>query len=175
MTTEPQNSFLNDLDDFMSLWNRANAQIQTLGNEKPANPPLYFDPIDISTPTFFSFIRTLLAFEHSDTFAVLALRPDPFTYFYHHFKKYPAFVVRPEHSVDDYFAFLNADPGDSPADALATNAQRYAILPMDGSWFVYGNWSKEMSVLSGPSTLIEFGRRSYPFFLCPGADFCIVD
>jgi hypothetical protein len=175
MIRKSRGSFLNNQDDFMPLWNRANACLQTLSSARPAEPALYFDSIDISTSTFFFFIRSLLEFEGADTFAVLALRPDPFGYFYHHFKKYPAFIVRPEHDVDDYFAFLNADPGDSPADALANNAQRYAILPTGGSWFVYGNWSKEMSVLSGPSKLVEFGHRNYPFFLDPGPEFRIAD
>jgi hypothetical protein len=166
---------LNTLDDFLPLWTRANAAAQTLADSALTQPTLYFDSIDISTPTFFFFIRALLAFESADTFAVLALRPDPFAYFHHHFKKYPAFLVGPEHSVDDYFAFLNADPGDSLADALASNTQRYAVLPINGSWFVYGNWSKEMSALTGPLDVLTFSRRHYPFFLYPGANFRIVD
>lgn len=170
-----RSNFVNNLADFMPLWNRANAAVQHLADSVGTESTLYFDSIDISTPTFFFFIRALLEFEGTDAFAVLALRPDPFTYFHHHFKKYPAFLVGPEHNVDDYFAFLNADPGDSPADKLASNAQRYAILPIDGNWFVYGNWSKEMSALTGPLDLLKFSHEHYPFFLYPGANFRIVD
>jgi len=175
MINRQKSNFLYNLEDFMPLWNRANAAVQTLAESARTQPTLYFDSIDISTPTFFFFIRALLAFEHADTFTVLALRPDPFTYFHHHFQKYPAFHVGPEHSVDDYFAFLNADPGDSLADALASNAQRYAILPTNGSWFVYGNWSNEMSALIGPADVLKFSREHYPFFLYPGPNFRIVD
>lgn len=175
MINRQKGNFLNSLEDFLPLWNRANAAVQTLADSARTEPTLYFDSIDISTPTFFFFIRALLAFERADTFAVLALRPDPFTYFHHHFKKYPAFFVGPEHNVDDYFSFLNADPGDSLADALASNAQRYAIVPINGNWFVYGNWSKEMAALTGPLDVLKFSREHYPFFLYPGAKFRIVD
>jgi hypothetical protein len=105
MIERQRDNFLNALEDFLQLWNRANAAVQTLADSGQTVPTLYFDSIDISTPTFFFFIRALPAFEHADTFAVLTLRPDLFAYSYHHFKKYPAFLVGHEHSFEDYFAF----------------------------------------------------------------------
>ncbi|HEY3597940.1 MAG TPA: hypothetical protein VGL08_10580 [Paraburkholderia sp.] len=167
-------NFISKLDEFMPLWKRANAGVQTCACSTPQTL-LYFDAIDIATQRFFEFIRSLLAFEGARTFAVLALQPDPFSYFYHHFKKYPAFIVGPENSDNEFFAFLHADPGDSPADALAYNAQRYAILPSTDSWFIYGNWSKQMSALCGSADAIAFAREHYPFFLDPGENFKIVD
>ncbi len=71
MINRQRSNFPNNLEDFLPLWNRANAAVQTLVDSSRTEPTLYFDSIDISTPTFFFFIRALLAFESADTFAVL--------------------------------------------------------------------------------------------------------
>ncbi|MFC0402267.1 hypothetical protein [Paraburkholderia rhizosphaerae] len=119
--------FLGERDDFLPLWTRATDAQKALDCLPPSWSTLYFDATDIDLPNFFEWVRALLRFEGGTEFAVLALSPDPFSYFYPHFHKYPAFLVRNEHSLDDYYAFLHADPGDSPADALAYNAQEYAL------------------------------------------------
>jgi hypothetical protein len=125
---------------------------------------LYFDVIDISLPGFFELIRMILRFEGGMDFAVLALNPDPFDSFFYHFKKYPAFVVREDDSIEEYYSFLHADPGDSPVDALAYNAQEYAILPISGSWYAFGHRPSEVGRLCAGREIIEFSRKHYSYF-----------
>jgi hypothetical protein len=130
-------------------------------------PPLYsvvyFDAGDFALRGFFGLLRKLVQLKGGTDFAVIALEPDPFFYFYRHFKKYPAFIVQGEHSLDDYFAFLYADPGESPADALRYNAQQYAILPMCGSWFILADRGSEVGQLVGRRDIVEFSRSHYPY------------
>lgn len=159
-----KNVFVSDRNEFLPLWTRATDAQKALAHLPPSWSTLYFDPVDISLPDFFEWVRMLLQFEGGTEFAVLSLAPDPFMYFFHHFRKFPAFLVGNEHSVDDYYTFLHADPGDSPADALAYNAQEYALLPVAGSWYVFGNRRSEVGRLVAKREVIEFSRRHYPYF-----------
>lgn len=167
--------FIKSLEEFLPFWRRANAGAEKLASLPSNEPVLYFDTIDIATPPFFEWIRSTLAYEGTSAFVVLAIRPDPFTYFHHHFGQYPAFVVGPEHGEDEYYAFLHADPGGSPADALMYNAQRYAVLPTQGEWFIYGNWTRETAAFIGSPEVMEFSRQRYPFFQARDQYFQIVD
>lgn len=168
-------NFIKNLDEFLPFWERANAGVRKLALPSSNRTVLYFDTIDIATPPFFELIRSMLAYQGASAFVVLAVSPDPFTYFHHHFGKYPAFVLGPEHDEDDYYAFLHADPGGSPADALVYNAQRYAVLPTQGDWFIYGNWTRETGALIGSPEVMEFASQHYLFFQERDDDFRIVD
>jgi hypothetical protein len=166
--------FMGDSATFLPLWERASASAQALANI-PSRDLLYFDSVDISTQKFFDLIRAMLAFKGATDFASLVLKPDPFSYFHFHFGKYPGFIHRAEHTDDDFFESWQKDPGDSPADCLWANSERYAVLPIPGDWFVYADRKWEMGVLSGPPDIISFARNFYPFFLDPGEGFKIVD
>ncbi|MEZ0604237.1 hypothetical protein ACAX43_19050 [Paraburkholderia sp. IW21] len=165
--------FITDLAIFLPLWERAHAGREKLAGASSAEL-LYFDSVDISTQRFFELIRALLAFKDASDFATLVLKPDPFSYFHFHFHKYPGFVHRAEHSDDDFFESWQKDPGDSPADCLWANSERYAVLPIPGEWFVYADRKWEMGVLSGPPDIVAFARSFYPFFFDPGEEFIIV-
>jgi hypothetical protein len=94
---------------------------------------------------------------------VVSLKPDPLNYFHHHFSKYPAVVFRPEHDVRDFVDSLNADPGGSPADAISNNSERYVVLPLPGDWIIYADLKQELAAMSGPTDIIDFARKHYPF------------
>lgn len=162
------------MDEFLPFWTRAIAGVERLALASSDCAVLYFDAIDVATPPFFELIRSMLAYEGVSEFVVLAVRPDPFAYFHRHFEKYPAFVVGPEHGEADY-AFLHADPGGSPADALVYNAQRYAVLPTQGDWFIYGNWTRETGVFIGSLEVMESAGQHYLFFQERDQHFQIVD
>jgi hypothetical protein len=169
-----QLDYIHDLATFTALWGRARTGVQSLVN-KPRDELLYFDPIDIATQKFFDLVQAVLVFTNTTDFATVILKPDPFNYFHHHFGKYPAFIIGPEHDEDDHYAFLHADPGGSPADALMYNAQRYAVLPTQGDWFIYGNWTRETGAVIGPPEVMEFARQHYLFFQERDQHFQIVD
>ena len=65
------------------------------------------------------------------------LDPDPVHYFHRHFKKYPALEIDRGDSARDYLAFVNADPGGNPADAVGTNWWACVIVPPSSKWFVH--------------------------------------
>jgi hypothetical protein len=130
--------FIGDSTIFGPLWERANTRVKTLAGIPPADL-LYFDSVDISTQKFFELIRALLAFKGASDFATLILKPDPFSYFHFHFRKYPGFVHHAESTDDDFFESWQKDPGDSPADCLWANSERYAVLPIPGEWFMYAD------------------------------------
>jgi hypothetical protein len=166
--------FISDSATFSPLWERANANTKALVNI-PSTALLYFDAVDISTQKFFDLVRAMLAFKGAADFASLVLKPDPFGYFHFYFGKYPGFVHRAEHTDDDFFESWQKDPGDSPADCLWANSERYAVLPIPGDWFVYADRKWEMGVLSGSPEILSFARNFYPFFVDPGEGFKIVD
>jgi hypothetical protein len=91
------------------------------------------------------------------------LRPAPETYFYRHFAKYPAFIFLPEHSDQDFVESLNSDPGGSLADAFDANSEQYVVFPLSGKWVIYADRKQELAAMAGPSDVIEFTRKHYPF------------
>lgn len=166
--------FISDSVTFVSLWNRVNEGVKRISGIRPTDL-LYFDSIDISSQKFFELIRALLALEGTTDFATLVLKPDPFDYFHFHFGKYPGFVHGVEHTDNEFFEALMKDPGDSPADCLWANSERYAVLPMQGEWFVYADRKQETGVLSGPPDVMAFARSFYPFFTDPDEGFEIAE
>lgn len=166
--------FISDSATFYPLWERASTRVQELAPASPAEL-LYFDSVDISTQKFFELVLALLAHEGRRDFVSLVLKPDPFSYFNFHFHKYPGFMHRAEQSDDDFFESWQQDPGDSPADCLWANSERYAVLPTPGTWFMYADRKREMGVLTGPPNILAFARSFYPFFLKPGEGFSVVE
>ncbi|HYO79407.1 MAG TPA: hypothetical protein VE010_23275 [Thermoanaerobaculia bacterium] len=75
-----------------------------------------------------------------------SLEPDPVGYFFAHFGKYP--LIRYDTAVDgDGFRKpLNEDPGGSPADAIMTNTERFAMFPRDLSWLLYADRGWELAI-----------------------------
>ncbi len=155
---------------FLPLSERATANVKTMA-QTPSSGLLYFDSVDISTQKFLDLIRALLAAEGASNFASLVLKPDPFSYFNFHFHKYPGFVHRADQSDDDFFEAWLTDPGDSPADCLWANSERYAVLPLPGSWCIYADRKWETGVLAGPTEIIALARDFYPFFRVPPEGF----
>lgn len=159
-----RSEYLTSFSEFAPQWARAKEGVQTLVHLMRSDAPvLYFDSGDLSTLKWYNFVRSLLEFKGEDTFVVLVLRPDPVTYFHHHFRKYPAVVIRPEHNGQDFLNSIHADPGDSPADAIEVNSRRYAVLPVTGDWMICGDRYQEYDAMFGPPDVIEFTREHYPF------------
>lgn len=160
--------FIHDRDSFVQLWQRANSCVQSSASARPSEL-LHFDSSNIAALKFLGLIRKILAFNGAGEFALIVLDPDPFNYFQFHFEKYPGFIVKAEHSDDQFFRMLFADPGGSPADAIGHNSERYMILPLPGDWFVYGDRAKGggTGLLSGPPDLMAYARTSFHFYENP--------
>jgi len=165
-----QLDYIHDFSQFTALWDRAKTSVQRL-TDIPVAELLYFDPIDIATPKFFDLVQTLLIFRGAADFATLILKPDPVTYFHHHFGKYPGFIHGRTNTYVEFFDFMMQDPGDSLADALGVNHEHYVIMPIDGEWIAFGDRSWEVGVLHGPPDVMKCAREFYPFFIKPPSGF----
>lgn len=169
--------FVDDPTEFHELRVRATAGVRML-QCAPQNEIVYFDSAIVTTHHFYKFVRDLFRFTNgtADSFAFVGLRPDPVGYFFHHFSKFPAIIFQPTDSETDYCTMLQADPGGSPADALAFNTWAYVVLPSSGDWIAYGDDSKEIAVFSGAPEVNEFARTTLARDIVrPAPDFKIID
>lgn len=162
--------FIHEEHEFTSFWQRAISEVELL-RKKSKQDFLYFDPIDIQVQKFFELVKNLTDLENRSDFAVISLKPDPFRYF--HFKKFPGFIHRSSNTDNDFFSIMRADPGDSPADSLASNSQQYVVLPLEGNWIAFADWYWDIGVLYGPPNIMALARRVYPFFIEPPEGFRI--
>lgn len=112
--------FVDDPAEFQELRVRATAGLRML-QFTSQNEIVYFDSAIVTTHHFFEFVNDLFCFTNAtaDSFAFIGLSPDPLGYFFNHFSKFPAIIFQSTDSEADYCAMLQADPGGSPADALA--------------------------------------------------------
>lgn len=99
---------------------------------------------------FIDFFHKINAFllassEFQWTFAVID--PNPQTYFYYHFKKYPVFEVTIEDDIENYKSLIWEDPGDSPADSLDTNAAVIVVYSKTLNWAIYADKEFEIGIV----------------------------
>lgn len=171
-----KSEYLTDRDTFYRLFQQADNGRRLVAAAVEAGSALYFDSSDICTFRYHAFIRSLLSKCGETSFAALVLRPAPEAYFYRHFSKYPALIFQPEHSDQDFVASLNADPGGSLADAFDANSERYIVFPLHGEWAIYADRKFEVAAMAGPSEVLDFARKNYPFAVFEeNAEFVVKD
>jgi hypothetical protein len=98
---------------------------------------LVFDSAMLSTRSFREMLNTLSSMSGDAYIDFLLLEPSP-EYHLLHFGKYPLLRILTTDSADDYIAFLNADPGGSPADAVGVNCRHFVIHSSSQAWFIRG-------------------------------------
>jgi hypothetical protein len=170
-------TFVDNPTEFHDLWVRAIDGVRAL-QRASQHEIVYFDSAIVTTRHFFKFVRDLFRFTNAtaDSFAFVGLRPDPLGYFFNHFPKFPAIIFQPTDSEADYCTMLQADPGGSPADALAFNTWAYVVLPSSGDWIAYGDDSKEIAVFFGAPEVNEWARTTLARDIVrPVADIKIID
>jgi hypothetical protein len=96
-----------------------------------------FDDAELLSTEFATLIQNLLAASKDQQAYFLVLSPDPETYFYRHFKKYPLLEIARGDSPKEYIAAMNESPGTSSADALGINSFASVIVPLSGRWFAH--------------------------------------
>lgn len=160
--------FIHDRETFTLFWQRARECAEKLA-VIPASDLLHFDSSNIGTQIFRDLIRGIANFKGTGELAVIVLNPDPFSYFYFHFGKYPGFIVKAHHSDNDFFEILMMDPADSPADAIGFYSEQYVVLPVSGEWFIYADraWGGGTGFLTGPPDVMTFARESFAFYENP--------
>lgn len=94
---------------------------------------------------YFVYLSRFVEKVQESRFWFACLEPDPATYYYQHFKKYPFAEMLLHASPDEYLALLRQDPNGSPADALAYRADMIVFYSHSKRWVVYGE--RELSLI----------------------------
>ena len=125
---------------------------------------IFIDFDEIFSAKFFDHIKVFLKMIQNKNCYLSVLDPDPRDYFFHYFGKY-SFI---EFSVDEtsmsYIQILQADPGDSPADAIAINSTIVAIYSDSADWVIYGDRNMELGIFgcSNSSLMNDFVSSYMP-------------
>jgi len=98
---------------------------------------LHYDSSELRTTKFFQLLENLMRWSKDTKCYYIVLDPDPVTYHWKEFQRYPAFEVASGNSATDYLKALSQDPGGSPADAVGTNWFEYMILVPSRRWFIH--------------------------------------
>jgi hypothetical protein len=85
------------------------------------------------TKTFFGLVTRDPCFAEDGDWVIFALEPNPFLYFHRLFGMFPLIVGSSLASASDYIEAIHADPGDSPADAIATRSDVVVVSSRYGS------------------------------------------
>lgn len=108
-----------------------------------------FDITEVWMAAFFDAAKHVMQVRGDQTRLLVAMiRPDPIGYYYAHFRKFPLFQFDRSDDAQTYLDALNADPGNSPADALVHNAAVLAIYPESCQWVVYGDRDFEVAIIA---------------------------
>jgi hypothetical protein len=96
-----------------------------------------FDDSSTFTPEFGELVQELLSLSTDNQAHYMVLRPEPVTYFHHHFGLFPIVALKKGDTAETYLALLLEDPGGSPADAVGINCYEWVILPESHRWFAH--------------------------------------
>jgi hypothetical protein len=126
---------------------------------------LIFDDAEICTTKFAELLQRLMEWSDDQVARYIVLDPDPVHYFHRHFDKYPALEITRGDSAREYLAFLNADPGNSPADAVGTNWWACVIVPPSSKWFIHAlrDSGSNGGHLWVPPEWVEEVAKVYPY------------
>ncbi len=141
-----QRIFLNKMEQLKSIVDiNARFPLRTISKEFSEICFVNFD--DIFTQEFFEGLRSfLIAIKESNlTYAVLD--PKPEEYFFSHFHKYPFLDFNIDTSSQEFLADIEADPGDSPADAIVYNSNVIVIFGANARWVIYADRDYEVAIV----------------------------
>ena len=85
------------------------------------------------TNKFFELVTLDPNFAEDGDWVVFAVDPNPFLYFHRHFGVFPLIIGSSLASASAYIKAINADPGDSLADAIATCPDLVVVSSSHGS------------------------------------------
>jgi len=102
----------------------------------------------VLTRQFFTHTKSFIQAIGESAFLFSVIDPDPNTYFYKHFSKYSVIDFSITDTEEDYMAALDADPGDSPADALMHNTNSVLMHSSSSNWAIYAERELGIGVCS---------------------------
>lgn len=117
--------------------------------KKPLSHFAFINSDDIfHAEDFFRGMQSFLAGLGESRWFLAVIDPDPVGYFFRHFGKYPIIEISAGDTADDYQNMLRDDPGNSPADAIASNSTIILLYSDSGRWAIYGDRDYELAVIS---------------------------
>lgn len=99
--------------------------------------------------SFVSSIFPLLKSEGEESLYFSVLEPDPENYFFYNFSKYPLVKIDLDvaKSGFDIAEAIELDPGGSPSDAIAYNANELWVFPASLEWAIFMSRDFELAIL----------------------------
>jgi len=124
----------------------------------------FFNFDDFFTREFFEgLIQFLRQYGIDETFTLFTIRPDPEDYFYKNFDCYPILQGSTLWTDEKYLSSVFADPGNSPADAIAYNSMELVLHSQSLDWCMYGNRDMEVGVFGAiEKGLVVNWQSTYP-------------
>jgi hypothetical protein len=123
----------------------------------------FFNFDDFFTRDLFESLIQFLRQNSVETFTLFTLQPDPEDYFYKKFSCYPILQGSTEWTSERYLSLVFADPGESPADAIAHNSTELVLHSDSVDWCMYGSRDFEVGILgANDESLIASWRSVYP-------------
>lgn len=117
---------------------------------------------DLFMPLFFNHLKRYLLEIGENRLWVMAIEPDPKLYFGAHFNFFGAIEFSLSDTEDNYLAALNNYPADSPADALAHNANVLIFFSSTHTWVVYGDREADIAICAfADRTQMELFKSIY--------------
>lgn len=101
---------------------------------------------ELFMPLFFNHLKRYLLEVGEISFWLTAIDPDPKLYFGANFDFFGAIEFSSADSEEEYLAAINNYPEDSPADALAHNANSLMLFSSQHGWAVYGNRDADIAI-----------------------------
>lgn len=151
--------FRNELDHIQRALFRERRLPQQVFRQAPA-ATCFWNFSALLSDRFFGPLSELSRQTGEDCFWLASLLPDPETYFFRHFRKYPFIRISGDESQGDYVAAINEDPGGSPADAIGHRSDVVVIYPRSLRWVMYGDreWDLSITGILVPEIVPIFNR-----------------
>lgn len=101
---------------------------------------------ELFMPLFFNHLQRYLRAIEENKFWLSSIDPDPKRYFGANFNFYGAIEFFDSDTEDEYLRALNDYPENSPADALAHNANSLVFFSPSCGWAIYGDRDTDIAV-----------------------------
>ncbi len=114
---------------------------------------LNFD--EIFSEYFYERMVAFLRSSHENDITLFVVEPDPESYFFHHFQKYPIVKIPATVSSAEFLSAIFEDPKDSPADAIAYNSSRLLVYSSSLEWAIFGSRDFEVGVFASKTESVH--------------------
>jgi hypothetical protein len=149
------NDFITDRAPYLQAWQSLNELVvvdASLPNQVFQENYRNFSFIsfdDIFSEPFYEKMSFFARLLNETSFTMFVIKPDPESYFYRHFGKYPVIKMSNFATSGEFMKLVFEDPGGSSADAIAYNSTNLLIYPDSLRWGIYGSRDFEVGIFAG--------------------------